>query len=274
MSLWRPDPTFYPSPKLAMQAPPEKLAYVAMLNANGNHRPDALGVVDVDPQSNAYGRLVGQLDMPNVGDELHHFGWNACSASLCPYAPHPHIERRYLIVPGHQFVAHPYRRHQARSEEAADRQSDRTGNAGSAYRLRVAAHHSLRSGRNLHQRAGRRQRRWPRRHLHDGSRQLRHSREVGARSRPAISGLRFLVALGPGHRRHQRMGHAQHGAAWNQSRDSSQRRLRAQTAHLGSAQAPSFAGAGSRRRISNGAGASSRRTIPRALMDSWALWSR
>jgi selenium-binding protein 1 len=38
--------------------------------------------------------------MPNVGDELHHFGWNACSACLCPYAPHPHVERRYLIVPG------------------------------------------------------------------------------------------------------------------------------------------------------------------------------
>jgi methanethiol oxidase len=100
MSLWRPDPTFYPSPKMAMAAPPEKLAYVAMLNANGHHRPDALGVVDVDPQSSGYGRLVGQLDMPNIGDELHHFGWNACSASLCPYAPHPHIERRYLVVPG------------------------------------------------------------------------------------------------------------------------------------------------------------------------------
>src|SRR5271170_672319 len=100
MSLWRPDPTFYPSPKLAMLAPPEKLAYVAMLNANGKLRPDALGVVDVDPSSSGYGRLVGQLDMPNAGDELHHFGWNACSASLCPYAPHPHVERRYLIVPG------------------------------------------------------------------------------------------------------------------------------------------------------------------------------
>ena len=100
MSLWRPDPTFYPSPKMAMAAPPEKLAYVAMLNANGHQRPDALGVVDVDPASSAFGRLVGQLDMPNVGDELHHFGWNACSASLCPYAPHPHIERRYLVVPG------------------------------------------------------------------------------------------------------------------------------------------------------------------------------
>ena len=100
MPLWRPDPTFYPSPTMAMQAPPEKLAYVAMLNANGDQRPDALGVVDLDPASSGYGRLVGQLDMPNVGDELHHFGWNACSACLCPYAPHPHVERRYLIVPG------------------------------------------------------------------------------------------------------------------------------------------------------------------------------
>jgi methanethiol oxidase len=38
--------------------------------------------------------------MPNAGDELHHFGWNACSACLCPYAPHPHVERRYLVGPG------------------------------------------------------------------------------------------------------------------------------------------------------------------------------
>jgi methanethiol oxidase len=100
MPLWRPDPTFYPSPKMAMQAPAEKLAYVALLNGNANGRPDALGVVDLDPGSSGYGRLVGQLDMPHPGDELHHFGWNACSACLCPYAPHPHVERRYLIVPG------------------------------------------------------------------------------------------------------------------------------------------------------------------------------
>jgi methanethiol oxidase len=38
--------------------------------------------------------------MPRAGDELHHFGWNACSSALCPYAPHPHVERRYLIIPG------------------------------------------------------------------------------------------------------------------------------------------------------------------------------
>jgi len=100
MATWRPDPSFYPSARLAAQAPPEKLAYVAMLNVEAQQRPDALGVVDVDPASSSYGKLVGQLGMPKVGDELHHFGWNACSSALCPYAPHPHVERRYLIVPG------------------------------------------------------------------------------------------------------------------------------------------------------------------------------
>jgi methanethiol oxidase len=94
-----PDPTFYATPKFAMEAPAEKLAYVALLNATGD-RPDAIGVVDVDPSSPEYGRLVGRTDMPGIGDELHHFGWNACSSHLCGYAPAPHMERRYLVVPG------------------------------------------------------------------------------------------------------------------------------------------------------------------------------
>jgi methanethiol oxidase len=98
--LLTPDPTFYPSARLAMQAPVERLAYVALLNPKQDGRPDGMAVVDVDPTSASYGRLVGRLDMPNAGDELHHFGWNACSSALCPYAPHPHIERRYLITPG------------------------------------------------------------------------------------------------------------------------------------------------------------------------------
>jgi selenium-binding protein 1 len=41
----RPDPTFYPSPKLAMEAPVENYAYVLMLSPDGS-QPDALGVVD------------------------------------------------------------------------------------------------------------------------------------------------------------------------------------------------------------------------------------
>ncbi|PYK29289.1 MAG: selenium-binding protein [Verrucomicrobia bacterium] len=100
MPLLKPDPTFYPSPRLAMQAPPEKHAFVAALNPPGSKLNDALLVVDVDPNSSTYGQRVGEVKLPNFGDELHHFGWNACSSALCPYAPHPHVERRYLVVPG------------------------------------------------------------------------------------------------------------------------------------------------------------------------------
>src|ERR1700756_5533082 len=100
MALMRPDPTFYPSAGMAMQAPPERLAYVTMLNVRSNGERDAIGVVDLDPASTTYARLVGQTDLPNGDNELHHFGWNACSACLCPQSPHPHMERRYLIVPG------------------------------------------------------------------------------------------------------------------------------------------------------------------------------
>ncbi|HWT23391.1 MAG TPA: selenium-binding protein SBP56-related protein [Solirubrobacteraceae bacterium] len=102
MARFTPDPTFHPSPGAAAAAAPEQLAYVAVLNTgtNGGRRPDALAVLDVDESSSTYGQLVGRLDMPEVGDELHHFGWNACSSALCPWAAHPHVERRYLLVPG------------------------------------------------------------------------------------------------------------------------------------------------------------------------------
>jgi selenium-binding protein 1 len=50
MSLVRPDPSFYPSPRMAMKAAPEKLAYVASFDPD-RKTPDALSVVDVDPAS-------------------------------------------------------------------------------------------------------------------------------------------------------------------------------------------------------------------------------
>ena len=53
-----------------------------------------------DPNSASYSKIVSQVDMTALGDELHHYGWNACSSCLCPNAPHPHVERRYLVVPG------------------------------------------------------------------------------------------------------------------------------------------------------------------------------
>jgi selenium-binding protein 1 len=94
-----PDQSFYPTPGMAMAAAPEKLAYVAMLNSNAA-KSDAIAVVDLDREASSYGQIIGQVDMPGTGDELHHFGWNACSSCLCPYSPHPHMERRFLIVPG------------------------------------------------------------------------------------------------------------------------------------------------------------------------------
>ncbi|HSO05777.1 MAG TPA: selenium-binding protein SBP56-related protein [Pelomicrobium sp.] len=95
----RPDPTFYPSPRVAMDAPDERYAYVALLQPD-RKTPDAIAVVDLDPKSPGYGRMVHEVKLTHPGDELHHFGWNACSSMLCPMTGHPFTERRFLVVPG------------------------------------------------------------------------------------------------------------------------------------------------------------------------------
>ena len=86
----------FASPKAAMTGPREKVLFVACTYADtGVDKPDYLAVVDADPASKEYGRVVHRLRMPEVGDELHHFGWNICSS--CHGRPG---DRRYLIVPG------------------------------------------------------------------------------------------------------------------------------------------------------------------------------
>jgi selenium-binding protein 1 len=96
------DPTFYRSPGEAIAAPPERLAYVAAYDPAGKAR-DAMAVLDVDASSAGYGKVVGWSELPTAGNELHHFGWNACSSALC-HQGHGDggqpLERRYLIVPG------------------------------------------------------------------------------------------------------------------------------------------------------------------------------
>src|ERR1700737_3082332 len=99
MATWTPDPSFYPSPRMAMKAAAETFACVAAFDPE-RKQPDAIAVVDVDPRSESYSTIIGSTAMPNAGDELHHFGWNACSSCLCPNAPHAHVERRYLVAPG------------------------------------------------------------------------------------------------------------------------------------------------------------------------------
>lgn len=87
----------YASPKEAMLAEREKLLYVnALYTGTGIDQPDYLATVDVDPASATYSQVVHRTAMPNVGDELHHFGWNACSSCHMDHSK----SRRYLIVPG------------------------------------------------------------------------------------------------------------------------------------------------------------------------------
>ena len=93
------DPTFHATAKLAMAAPPEAYAYTLMLSPDFS-QPDGLAVIDVDPGSPQYRKVVHTVMMPNKGDEFHHFGWNACSSALSPLSGHAFLERRYLIIPG------------------------------------------------------------------------------------------------------------------------------------------------------------------------------
>lgn len=98
MSL-RPDPTFHATARMAMEAPPETFAYMLMLSPDAS-QPDGLAVVNVDPASGDFGKIVHTVMMPNTGDEFHHFGWNACSSALSPLTGHTFYQRRYLIIPG------------------------------------------------------------------------------------------------------------------------------------------------------------------------------
>lgn len=87
----------YASPAMAIKGPREKVLYtVALYVGTGINKPDYLATIDADPTSANYGEVIHRLEMPNVGDELHHFGWNACSSCHGD----PNAKRQYLIVPG------------------------------------------------------------------------------------------------------------------------------------------------------------------------------
>jgi selenium-binding protein 1 len=89
------DDRTFATPADARKSPPETLAYVIGLYAGTEVRkPDYLATIDLDPRSKTYSQVIHRLKMPKVGDELHHFGWNACASC------HGKRARRYLIIPG------------------------------------------------------------------------------------------------------------------------------------------------------------------------------
>ncbi|EOD45411.1 putative selenium-binding protein [Neofusicoccum parvum UCRNP2] len=93
------DPTFYRTAADAIAAPAEELAYVVAFDPELK-KEDAVFVVDLNPSSTTFGHIVGSSKVP-PGNELHHFGWNACSSAF-KHEGHDtsHLQRRYLIVPG------------------------------------------------------------------------------------------------------------------------------------------------------------------------------
>ena len=180
--------SFYASPAEAREAPPEEFLYLACLHTGtGVEKPDFLAVVDAED-----GRIVHETPMPNVGDELHHFGWNRCS-SAC-HGP----DRSHLIVPGFRSsrihvlnVADDPRR-------PTDREGDRARRARPRHRTHAPAHRALHARReHRHQHARRRRRPRRLRLCRAGRAHVRRQGPLGGRrAAPAVQ-LRLLVPAAP-----------------------------------------------------------------------------
>jgi hypothetical protein len=69
-------------PRLSRQV---RHLYVATI-AQSAADPDFVAVVAADPRRKDFGRIVNRIDMPHVGNELHHFGYS--------------FDQNRLIVPG------------------------------------------------------------------------------------------------------------------------------------------------------------------------------
>jgi len=99
----------YASPEAAIKADREKVLYaIALYTGTGIEEPDYLATVDVDPNSPTYSQVIHRLPMPYIGDELHHFGWNACSSCH----DDANKSRRFTVIPGQRSsgkvgIAHP-----------------------------------------------------------------------------------------------------------------------------------------------------------------------
>ena len=89
------DPTFYPSPRLAMEAPVEDRLFVTL--AGNNLSSDSIRSISVHPNSPDFGLERARVEIPGR-NEFRHVSWNSGSSSLCPYCPHPGAERRYLLA--------------------------------------------------------------------------------------------------------------------------------------------------------------------------------
>ena len=54
----------------------ERFLYVSTV-AQSPADPDFIAVIGADPRRADFGKIVNRIDMPDVGDELRHFGYSA-----------------------------------------------------------------------------------------------------------------------------------------------------------------------------------------------------
>ena len=249
----RPDPTFYPSPASAIAAPAEELAYVVTLNTgtNGDRKPDALAVVDVNPASSDYGTVTGRARHAERRRRAPPLRLERLLARRSARGRPPPRRAPLLPDPGPALLAHPRRRREGRPAGAeacqaieADELAKRTGSRGrTPCTAALTGSTSPRSARR---------RRRPRRRRAARPRQLQPARRLGGRPRPAAPGLRRLVEHRLRHRPHQRVGHAEHGRERHRRRAPAEQPVRPPPAHLGHAPPPQ-AGPRPRRRAPDGA---------------------
>ena len=201
------DPTFYRTAADAAAAPGEELAYVVAFD-RAARKHDAMTVIDVDPASDSYGRVVGWTDIPasatsctiSAGtraaarSSTRATTWTALPAATC-WCP--------ACAPRTSTCST-----RARPAPADARQDDRRPDALREGRPLPSAHAALRPRRGLPHLPGRRRgrRRRPGRHRAARPRDVRRAARLGDRPRAAALPLRRLVAPQPERADLQRVG--------------------------------------------------------------------
>ena len=257
MARWTPDPSFYPSPRLAMEAPQEEVGYVAFLNPDASDgRPDALGVLDLEeappPSASSWASSTcpmpamsctisaGTHAAPPCAPGLRTRTWSGATSWCRACAPRGSMSWTSGTIPGAPSIAKVIE-----PEELIHK----TGYS----RPHTSA---LRSRGDLHERAGRRgERRRPGRDLPARLRDVRAPRPVGGGARPAALQLRLLVAPGVRHTPVERVGHARHVRERGGAREAAGQGVRPSAPHLGPEAPCAPAGHRPRRRAPDGAGA-------------------
>ena len=156
--------------------------------APASTRPDYLATIDLDPASQTYSQVIHRLAMPNVGDELHHFGWNACAS--CHGEPGTAATS---IIPG-LVSGRIHIVDTAEPARAEDAQGDRAGRDRSRKtEADRAAHRPLPGRRPDHDLDARRREGRGAGRLPAARRQVRRRRPLGGEPRGDEVQLRLLV---------------------------------------------------------------------------------